>query len=141
MTFTGKPTSAVFVGGASADGGKTFADYFRQAQSIDVMATVVVEDGHWNKTGRLHVVVELSDGTALMKTDDGFAPWDGSVGALKTTSLRTLQGANEIQILKDFNLKANGIGNVGVAMYLGYSLETEPNEVYFSGTPIMFHVE
>lgn len=141
MTFTGKPTSAVFVGGASADGGRTFADYFRQAQSIDVMATVVVEDGHWNKTGRLHVVVELSDGTALMKTDDGFAPWDGSVGALKTTSLRTLYGANEIQILKDFNLKANGIGNVGVAMYLGYSLETEPNEVYFSGTPIMFHVE
>jgi len=141
VRLTGKPTTAVFVGGASNDGGQTFSDYFQRWEVIDVMATVVVEDEHWNKAGRLHVVVELSDGTTLMKTDDGFAPWDWSVEALKTTAVKTLQGANEIQILKDFNLLANGIGNVGVAMYIGYSLESEPDEIYYSGTPIMFRVE
>lgn len=141
VTVSGKPTSAVFVGGASADGGLSYADYFRRADSIDVMATVVVEDGHWNKTGRLHVVVELSDGTTLIKTDDGFINWDGSVQALKTTALTHLSGANEIYILKNFDLTANNISNIGVAMYVGYSLDSEPEEVYYSGTPIMFRVE
>lgn len=141
VTVTGKSTSAVFVGGASRDRGANYDTVFRRGDKLDVMATVVVEDQHYNLPGRLHVVVEFSDGSALMKTDDGFAPWDGSVQALKTTALTHLSGANEIYILKNFDLTANNISNIGVAMYVGYSLDSEPEEVYYSGTPIMFRVE
>jgi hypothetical protein len=86
-------------------------------------------------------VIELSDGTTLMATDDGFAPWDGTVQALKTTAVKALGGANELYILKDFNLAANLISNISVAVYVGYSLDSEPGEVYFSGAPIQFRVE
>ena len=140
-TMTGKSTTAVFVGGASRDRGATYETVFQSNESIDVMATVVVEDQHFEQQGRLHTVVELSDGTILMATDDGFAPWDGTVQALKTTAVRSLSGANELYILKDFNLAANLISNISVAIYVGYSLDSEPGEVYFSGAPIQFRVE
>lgn len=141
LTVTGKSTSALFVGGASNDRGDTYKNVFKRADVIDVMATVVVEEQHFRQPGRLHVVIELSDGITLMKTDNGFAPWDGKVESLKKTSSMTLSGANEIYVLKDFNLDANQVRNIGVAVYVGYSLDAEPGEVYYSGTPIKFRVE
>ena len=141
LTATGKSTSALFVGGASNDRGDTYKNTFKRSDVIDVMATVVVEEKHFDQPGRLHVVIELSDGITLMKTDNGFAPWDGKVESLKKTSSMTLSGANEIYVLKDFNLDANQVRNIGVAVYVGYSLDAEPGEVYYSGTPIQFRVE
>lgn len=141
VTASGKPTSALFVGGVSNDRGDTYKNVFSRADVIDIMATAVVEEEHYGKSGRLHAIIELSDGATLMTTDDGFAPWNGSVEALKTTSAVTLDGANEIYVLKDFNLAANLISNIGVAVYVGYSLDSEPGDVYYSGTPIQFRVE
>jgi|GEM_PF-5792419 len=140
-TMSGQQTSAIFVGGASNDRGATYRNVFERTDTIDVMSTVVVEDDHYGLPGRLHVVIELSNGTTLTKIDDGFYPWDGTVEALQTSSVVTLSGANELHILKDFNLQANLIQDIGVAIYVGYSLEEDPGEVYFSGYPIQFRVE
>lgn len=140
VTMTGKTTSALFVAGASSDRGRTFTNTLSHLDTLDLMATVVVEDEHYGLPGRVLTVIELSDGSALMKTDNGFAPWDGSVQALRSTSVITLSGANEIYILEDFNLEQNGIRDVGVAVYIGYSLDAEPDEVYYSGAPLQFRV-
>lgn len=142
VTLSGDPTTATFVGGASKDRGETYSQVFAPSDVIDVMATVVVESGHQFEAGRLHTVIELSDGTALMRTNTGFQSWDGSVEALRgATSTVELKGANEIYVLKDFDLTANNISNLGVAVYVGYSLDSNPNEIYFSGTPIQFRIE
>lgn len=140
VTATGKATNALFVGGVSADRGNSYKNVFARTETIDIMATAVVETAHQGKPGRLHAIIELSDGSALMMTDEGFAPWDGSVEVLRANALRTLGAANEIYVLRDFDLRANGINNLGVAVYVGYSLDEEPGEVYYSGTPIQFKV-
>ena len=105
------------------------------------MATVVVEERHYHKPGRLHAVVELSDGALLMKTDTGFSAWDGTIEALRTTAVQPLIVANEIYVLKNFDLRANQVQNIGVSVYVGYSLVEEPGEIYYSGTPIKFRVQ
>lgn len=142
LTVSGKSTSAIFVGGASSDRGDTYKDWFARTDVIDVMATVVVEDAHFGLAGRLHAVAQLSDGTTMIWGSRGFGPWDGSVEDLRAISdPRILSGANEIYLLEDFDLAASGLSNVGVAFYIGYSLESGPSEVYYSGTPIQFHVQ
>ncbi|WP_339866996.1 matrixin family metalloprotease [Pseudohongiella nitratireducens] len=140
-TFSGETTTAMFVGGASNDRGVSFNNSFRANDTIDIMATVVIEPEHFDKAGRMLTVIQFSDGTALMKTDIGFAPWDGSVEALRSTESKPLKYSNEIYVLKDFNLKENGVSNTEVSVYVGYSLDEQPDEVYFSGSPIFFAIE
>ena len=86
-------------------------------------------------------MVELSDGALLMKTNTGFSAWDGTIEALRTTAVQPLIGANEIYVLKNFDLRANQVQNIGVSVYVGYSVVEEPGEVYYSGTPIKFRVQ
>ena len=140
-TVSGKNTTAHFVGGVSRDRGLTYDTVFQRVDKLDVMATVVVEERHYHKPGRLHAVVELSDGALLMKTDTGFSAWDGTIEALRTTAVQPLIGANEIYVLKNFDLGANQVQNIGVSVYVGYSVVEEPGEVYYSGTPIKFRVQ
>jgi len=141
VTLSGKATTATFVGGASRDKGESFDSVFSPNDVIDIMATVVIEKEHYGRQGKLHTVVELSNGTTLMRTDTGFAPWDGSVEALKSVTSQTLEGAHEIYVLEDFDLAANHFSDIAVGVYIGYSLDDEPNEVYFSGNPIAFRIE
>lgn len=140
VTVSGKSTSAHFVAGASKDKGKSFTHEFAWFDTVDLMATVVVEDAHYGLPGRLLTIIELSDGTMLMKIGNDFLNWDGSVEALRAAPLVTLSGANEMYILENFNLRHNQVSNVGVAVFVGYSLDSEPNEIYYSGSPLQFHV-
>lgn len=55
--------------------------------------------------------------------------------------VQTLDGANELYILKNFSISGSGISGLGVSIFIGYSLEAEPGEMYYSGTPIVFNLE
>jgi len=141
-TLTGEPTSAIFTGGASKTFGASYQAHFSSNDMIDVMGTVVVEEAHYGLNGRLHAIVVLSDGTNLAWGSRGFVAWNGTVAGLHAVAdVQTLDGANELYILKNFSIGESGISGVGVSIFIGYSLESEPDEVYYSGTPIVFNLE
>ncbi len=137
VTLSGKSTDALFTGGASTDHGLSFEAEFLSTNSIDVITTVVVEDAHIGEEGRLHVVVMLEDGSLFAKdVEGGFNLLSEATMPLPTAELKTLDVANEHLIFQDLVAADLGITDIELLVFVAYSIEADPSELYYSSTPI-----
>ena len=75
-TVTGADTTAQFYGGATADGGTSYASSFGYDQAIDILTEIHVESAHVNTMGNLYVIIEW-DGVYFVRDEAGvYQTWD-----------------------------------------------------------------
>ncbi|PCH60724.1 MAG: hypothetical protein COC19_05520 [SAR86 cluster bacterium] len=138
---TGKATTAIFVGGVSGDGGVTYRHNFLSTETLTVMATVVVEDGHIEQEGFLYVVAELPDGSLLAQNTEGaFVPISNNINLIPAVKSLTLNAANELYILQHLVPADIGVTETSIRIYTAYSLASEPDELYYSSEPMYFSI-
>lgn len=140
-TFSGDPTSSIFIGGASSDLGVTYQQNFVPSDTIDVMATIVVEKFQSYQNGKLFVVFDIDGGGLYSLGADGSViSFDGTAESLNPIVSGQLKRANEIYLLNGFVPADGGVSSLELSVFLGYSMDSEPGEVYFSQTPIIVRV-
>jgi len=142
LTLTGVPTSAVFYGGASADEGISYGLNFSPDQVIDVQLKVQVEASHVETTGSLFLVAEV-DKQLFMRDDNGtYLTWDGTLDSLLPTATNILLSDSETVTVADkVALTSIGVVDAQVYIYLAYSTDASPGELYYTGTPLRFLIE
>lgn len=132
--------NALVTGGATADGGVSFPATFTANQAIDVVSSITPDPAHVGRPGRLYVLAVLHDGRRFMQTAEGkFVRFDGDVGTLLPRRVGTLASREQLTVVSGLRGAAQGITGT-VTVYVGYSLDTNPLQIWYGSTPIRFTI-
>jgi len=154
----GKPTTAMFFGGGSSEEGHTYQENFHikyvspllldlretwpslfpelAPNVLDVMATIVVEQGDFDKKGKLYVIAELGGELLALNSDEQWQPIAPDLSNLVAAQSKTLHIANEVYVIEKLDLQRSGLADMDVNFFLGYTVDDEPTNLTFSPTPI-----
>ena len=80
----GSTTAATFSGGASSDGGETYAATFTTADDISVVGTLNVDAVDVGLNGGIHALISSPTGISYLDVDSNYAKWDGTVAGIGT---------------------------------------------------------
>jgi len=145
---SGLDTSALFVGGATIDGGVTFQSQFSPSDEITIYGTFVKDEFHRGRGGNLHVVAVAEDGSLFARHVDGyFRPLADVVDIPSAGELRTRPSAQDLVVLGSRHYSREpsvgpligaelGLQGQTVLVYLAYSLHEAPGVYYYGGEPI-----
>lgn len=133
-TLSGGATDAVFLGGASHDGGATFVSHFASSDSIDVLASIGLDASDLGDQGMIFIVADYN-GQFFYKDGAGrFKTWDGKLDSLEPADgPRPLAALESVEIIRGLNGLS---GNFKI--YIAY--QDTDNNIHVTGTPISFQV-
>ena len=141
ISVSGSSARSIFHGGATSDG-LQYKNSFLASESIDVSASIQPDSGHVGQSASFYVVALFSSGHKLAKNVDGkFKVLD------KLSSIPVSDQTNSLLPQENFsifnNLKGEdfGVTNLSIQIFLGYSLDSAPGEIYFNGLPISITIE
>ena len=140
-TLSGKATTANFYGGVSSNNGQSYDLFFASSDSLDVLGEIQVEPAHVESSGNLYLIIGLGE-EFLMRIEDGsYVVWDLNPSSLQPAFAdKILQAAEPISIVENTALGPLGLAGQTLSIYLGYSVNTEPDELYFNSTPLSFSI-
>ena len=133
-----KASKATFFMGATADGGKSFANSFDATQKIDVLADIHPDSEHVGQQGALYIVVR-HNGDWYMKSGGGqWLSWDVNLNSLVAGSdLHTLQAEENLLIAQQLNdLPTQQPGQF--QLFVGYKIDR--GDIYYSAQPLEFKI-
>ncbi len=137
----GSVANAVITGGATANGGTSFGTTFSASQPIDVLAQIVPDPLHVGLSGHVFVLAVLSDGRQFMKNSSGqFVRFNGGLGNLVPLRSGTLAAVEPISVASGLQGSALGLAGQTITVYVGYSLNVSPQQIWYGGTPIQFTI-
>lgn len=141
-TVTGTETTAVFLGGASADNGATYENSFEFDAAIDIELEIQVEASHVNTVGNIYVII-LLDGNYFVRDENGdYQLWDLSVeNLLAAFPGKTLQSSEAINIVDDVAFGPAGISDTTMDIIVAYDTVAVANEFFFNGVPLSVTIE
>lgn len=132
--------NAVITGGATADRGVTFATNFTQNQNIDVLARIVPDALHVGRTGKIYVLVTVSDGRQFMKNESGqFVPYSGGIANLVPMRTGVLTESENVSVVSGFRAMP-GLAGQTLSVYVGYALFSDPQQIWYGNAPIRFTI-
>ncbi|MEY4642157.1 MAG: hypothetical protein RLZZ227_2151 [Pseudomonadota bacterium] len=134
--------SAVITGGATADAGATYPASFAATQAIDIFGLIAPDPAHVGRPGRLYTLVMLSDGRRFAQDGGGnFVRFDGDMSRLPARRSLTLGAQEQVSVINGLRGDALGIAGQTVSVYLGYALDTAPQQIWYGRTPIRFSIQ
>ena len=139
-SLSGSPANSIFHGGATSDG-ISYKSSFLASEGINVSASVQPDPAHVGEAAAFYMLIQLSSGEKLAKNTGGkFILLDklSSIPPFRLTN--SLPSKQDIDILKNLKGEKFGVSNLGVDVFLGYSLDSAPGEIYFNGKPISFFI-
>lgn len=140
-TASGSDTTAQFFAGVSADAGQTYGELFTSHDIVELNIAYAVEPTHINAAGSLFLVVEL-EGNLLMLGAQGFAVWDGAIATLTAfENLQSLEEINSRTVFSNLAFGTAGLAGKTFNIYLGYQLNSQPEELYFSTSALGFTIQ
>jgi hypothetical protein len=140
-SVTGSSSKSIFHGGATADG-MLYKSSFLPSESIDVSASIQPDPAHIGESASFYTLALLSSGQKLAKNSAGkFKQINklSSIPAFSQTS--ALAPLENFSILKNLKAEAFGVSDLTIQIFLGYSLDAAPGEIYFNGKPITLSIE
>lgn len=141
-SVTGTETTAVFLGGATADNGATFANSFAFDAPIDIDLEIQVEASHVNTVGNIYVII-LWEGNYFVRDENGdFQLWDLSVeNFLAAFPGKTLQSSEPINIVDDVAFGPAGVSDTTMEFIVAYDTVAVANDFFFNGVPLSVTIE
>jgi hypothetical protein len=140
--INGEASSARIALSVSTDKGLSFAQTVSAGQFLDISAEFYVEPGHIGKTGRFHVLADLTAaGLGMIQLNDRGETfhWDGTVDDLKAFSAdMPLKPVEFLRILTDFQ-PVPVIQGHPLVLFLGYQLP-ETGELVYTTEPVIVDI-
>jgi len=139
---SGATSKSIFLGGATADQGESYKSSFLASDTIDVDASIIPDSAHTGEPATFYMVAFLSTGHKFAKTANGkFEQISGLSSIPAFASSDNLAELETFSILRNLNAEALGISGITLTVFIGYSLESSPSEIYFNGKPITVTVQ
>lgn len=137
----GIPSSAKFyVGASSGTGG--YKNNFSSQELLSVQARIEVENSHVGGSGQVFVVVQANGELFLKNKAGDFQVWNGSVPTLVENSEEAILGETvDLTVLSELELAPLNLAGTRIDIYLGYSVKSTPDTIYYSSTPFEIHID
>jgi len=113
-----------------------------EGEVIDVSASIQPDPLHVGQSASFYTLALLSSGQKLAKNSAGkFKQINklSSIPAFSQTS--ALAPLENFSILKNLKAEAFGVSDLTIQIFLGYSLDAAPGEIYFNGKAITLAIE
>lgn len=140
--INGEASSARIALSVSTDKGLSFTQTVSAGQVLDINAEFYVEPGHIGKTGRFHVLADLSAaglGMIQLNNRGETFHWDGTVHDLKAFSADIqLKPIEYLRILQSFQ-PVPAIQGHPLILFLGYQLP-ETGELVYTTEPVVVDI-
>jgi hypothetical protein len=136
ISLRGSPSTATFTGNISANNGETFGNKFTPQESLDISATIAVDQNHRGLEGFIVVAAVVEDEILLLNDEGVFVNSRSTSGQLIAHLEKNLDSLEIIQIGKNIVPVELDIKQVTVDFFVGYGLFSNPNEIYFHDTPL-----
>lgn len=133
--------SALFTGGASADGGKTYKSSFTASERIDVDARIAVDPAHVGQSGKVYALIQLSNGTRFGRAASGeYIPVGDDLSQLAAYRSGLLEVNELLTVAKGLQGEAMGLAGLNFVVYVGYALDSRPYDIHYGADPIRFSI-
>lgn len=132
--------SSLFSGRSRLAQGSVQQTTFAAGESITVEGRIDVDPAHVGQAGRLFVLAVLSNGRQYMKTADGSFKLFPGLAQLEPVSSKLLDPVENLQVVQGLKGTTTGLAGLGFKVYLGYALDSAPNEIHYGDAPISFTI-
>ena len=136
VSLRGSPSTATFSGNISANNGTTFGNKFTPQETLNISATIAVDENHRGRDGFIIVAAVVGDEILLLNDEGVFINSRTTSGELISHSEKNLDSLEIIQIGNNIVPAELDIKQVTVDFFVGYGLFSKPNEIYFHDTPL-----
>ena len=136
VSLSGSGVSATFTGNITADNGLTFGNKFTPQESLDISATISVDQNHRGREGFIVVAAVVGEEILLLNDQSLFVNSRSTSGQLISHLEKNLESLEVIQIGNNIVPADLDIQEVEVDFFVGYGLSSEPNEIYFHDNPL-----
>ena len=136
VSLGGSQSAATFTGNITANNGVTYGNKFTPQESIDISATIAVDENHTGREGFIIVAAVVGDEILLLNNEGVFVNSRNTSGQLILHSEKNLDSLEIIQIGNNIVPAEIDIKQVTVDFFVGYGLFSKPNEIYFHDTPL-----
>lgn len=141
-TRTGTATSlAHFSGWARLDAGGTARARFAATDRITVEGRFDPDPAHLGLSAQRFVLVVLSNGQQLMMTPGGRFERFPGLGQIRALDRKQLQARDTLTLVSGLRGSSTGLAGLSFQVYLGYALDSAPQDIHFSGQPIAFSID
>lgn len=135
------PAAALFTGGATADGGQSYRTSFAATETIDVNGRIAVDPLHVGRSGRVFALIQLSNGTKFSRNSAGqYLPFNGNLAQLASVKSGTLTTIEAVNVATGLRAAGTGLAGLSYAVYIGYSLDNQPDVIHYGSKPIQFSI-
>ncbi|MDG2176558.1 MAG: matrixin family metalloprotease [Gammaproteobacteria bacterium] len=138
---SGQISKSIFHGGATSDG-IAYKSSFLPSEAIDVTASIQPDLTHVGEGATFYVVALLDSGQILARNDSGKYTKISKLANIPAFShTDNLQPEEPFTLISNLKGESFGVTNLAISFYVGYSLDSEPSDIYFNGTAISFSIE
>lgn len=141
-SFQGGEADAQFFGAVTVDGGQSYRSRVRPDQAFDVEGRVRVDPAHRGEPGYIVVAAITSTGETLVKNGQGaFVTYRPAEQLVPVAERRVLSDVEVIDVMTGMVARDIGIDDIEVDFFIGYGVDSDPDELYFHSRPINLIVE
>lgn len=142
QSFQGGTADAKFFGGVTSNGGQNYSNRVSPNQPFDVRGRIEIAPEHRGQPGYLVAAAITNEGETLVKNSAGdFEAYRPDVQRVPIFRQKTLEAVENIELLTQFVAANIGISSIEVDFFIGYGVDSNPNELYFHEQPINLIVE
>lgn len=134
VSTLGAASNASFSGGVSDSNGQGFGNKFPPTSSLDIEATITVDPMHVGEPGFLVAAAVLNNQLLFLNSVGSFV--DAPAAGFIKADTKELTSSESLIIASDLVPADLGIENVEVNFWVGYGLNSQPNEIFFHQRPI-----
>ena len=135
-SLLGGSSSAQFRGGITIDNGVSYGNRFKPEDSLDMTAEITMDPAHIDQAGFLVVGAVLEDQILLLNEQGEFEYANPIPNPLTRAASKVLGTDESITIFTDLVPATLGIESIVVDFFIGYGLDSNPEELYFHQIPL-----
>ena len=135
-SLLGGSSSAQFRGGITIDNGASYGNRFKPEDSLDMTAEITMDPAHIGQAGFLVVGAFLDDQILFLNEQGEFEYANPVPNPLTRAASKVLGSDESITIFTDLVPATLGIESIVVDFFIGYGLDSNPDELYFHQIPL-----
>lgn len=141
-SFLGGEAEAQFFGAVTVDGGQSYRSRVRPDQAFDVRGRIRIDPAHRGQPGFIVMAAITNAGETLVKNGRGaFVTYRPAEQLVPVAERRVLSDVEVIDVMTDMVAADIGIDDIVVDFFIGYGVDSDPDELYFHSQPINLIVE
>lgn len=141
-SFQGGVAEAQFFGAVTVDDGQSYRSRVRPDQAFDVEGRIRVDPAHRGEPGYIVVAAITDTGETLVRNEHGdLVTYRPAQQLVPIADRRVLSEVEIIDVMTGMVAEDIDIDDIEVNFFIGYGVDSDPDELYFHSQPINLIVE